>query len=76
MTSMPMIWFGLQAARSGIVDPVFYTQKPAGITNNDLSLIVLDEYIEELYPLTDIAGQSQVINTLRFKLLPIRQRTL
>ncbi|MFT5602097.1 MAG: cell surface protein SprA [Flavobacteriales bacterium] len=54
------------------IDPVFYTQKPAGITNNDLSFNSTRRiYSEELYPLTDIAqGQSQVINTLDLSYYP------
>ncbi|MFT7334714.1 MAG: cell surface protein SprA [Porticoccaceae bacterium] len=54
------------------IDPVFYTQKPAGISNNDLSFNSTRRiYSEELYPLTDIAqGQSQVINTLDLSYYP------
>jgi cell surface protein SprA len=43
----------------------FFTQKPAGISNEDLSDKTRRIFSEELYPLTDIAqGQSQVVNTL------------
>jgi cell surface protein SprA len=54
------------------IDPVFYTQKPSGITNDDLSFNSTRRiYSEELYPLTDIAqGQSQVINTLDLSYYP------
>ncbi len=54
------------------IDPVFYTQKPAGITNEDLSLNSTRRiFSEELYPLTDIAqGQTQVINTLDLTYFP------
>nr|WP_315131408.1 cell surface protein SprA [uncultured Flavobacterium sp.] len=54
------------------IDPVFYTQKPSGISNDDLSLNSTRRiYSEELYPLTDIAqGQSQVINTLDLSYYP------
>lgn len=54
------------------IDPVFYTQKPVGITNDDLSLNTTRRvYSKELYPLTDIAqGQSQVINTLDLSYFP------
>ena len=54
------------------IDPVFYTQKPSGITNEDLSFNTTRRiYSEELYPLTDIAqGQSQVVNTLDLSYYP------
>jgi cell surface protein SprA len=54
------------------IDPVFYTSKPSGISNNDLSLNTTRRiFSEELYPLTDIAqGQSQVINTLDLSYYP------
>ncbi|TDD96535.1 T9SS outer membrane translocon Sov/SprA [Flavobacterium cellulosilyticum] len=54
------------------IDPVFYTQKPSGISNDDMSLNSTRRiYNEELYPLTDIAqGQSQVINTLDLSYFP------
>ncbi|WP_338408015.1 cell surface protein SprA [uncultured Flavobacterium sp.] len=54
------------------IDPVFYTQKPDGVTNDDLSLNTTRRiFSEELYPLTDIAqGQSQVINTLDLSYYP------
>jgi cell surface protein SprA len=54
------------------IDPIFYTQKPSGISNDDLSLNTTRRiYSEELYPLTDIAqGQSQVINTLDLNYSP------
>ena len=54
------------------IDPVFYTTKPSGISNDDLSLNTTRRiFSEELYPLTDIAqGQSQVINTLDLTYYP------
>lgn len=54
------------------VDPVFYTQKPTGISNDDLSLNSTRRiFSQELYPLTDIAqGQTQVINTLDLSYYP------
>ncbi len=54
------------------IDPVFYTQKPAGVTNEDLSLNSTRRvFNEELYPQLDIAqGQTQVINTLDLTYLP------
>lgn len=54
------------------VDPVFYTSKPSGITNDDLSTNATRRvYSEELYPLTDIAqGQSLVVNTLDLSYYP------
>ncbi len=54
------------------IDPVFYTQKPSGISNEELSFNTTRRiYSEELYPLTDIAqGQSQVVNTLDLSYYP------
>jgi cell surface protein SprA len=54
------------------IDPIFYTEKPTGITNEDLSFNTTRRiFSEELYPLTDIAqGQSQVINTLDLSYYP------
>ena len=54
------------------IDPVFYTQTPAGISDNDLSLNSTRRvYSRELYPNTDIAqGQSTVINTLDLTYFP------
>ncbi|OOG74678.1 cell surface protein SprA [Flavobacterium sp. A45] len=54
------------------IDPVFYTSKPSGITNDDLSLNTTRRvYSEELYPLTDIVqGQSLVVNTLDMSYYP------
>jgi cell surface protein SprA len=54
------------------IDPVFYTSKPSGISNDDLSSNTTRRvYSEELYPLTDIAqGQSLVINTLDMSYYP------
>lgn len=54
------------------IDPIFYAQKPAGISNEDLSFNSTRRvFNEELYPLTDIAqGQSQVVNTLDLSYYP------
>jgi len=54
------------------IDPVFYTSKPSGINNDDLSLNSTRRvYSEELYPLTDIVqGQSLVVNTLDLSFYP------
>ena len=54
------------------IDPVFYTTKPSGISNDDLSLNTTRRiFSEELYPLTDIVqGQSQVVNTLDLTYFP------
>ncbi|SHF71568.1 protein involved in gliding motility SprA [Flavobacterium fluvii] len=54
------------------IDPIFYTQRPSGITTDDLSLNTTRRiFSEELYPLTDIAaGQSQVVNTLDLTYYP------
>ncbi|MDX6189039.1 cell surface protein SprA [Flavobacterium sp. Fl-318] len=54
------------------IDPVFYSSKPSGISNDDLSLNTTRRiYSRELYPNTDIAqGQIQVINTLDLSYYP------
>lgn len=54
------------------IDPIFYTTKPSGISNDDLSLNSTRRiYSRELYPNTDIAqGQIQVINTLDLSYYP------
>ncbi|UQD55197.1 cell surface protein SprA [Flavobacterium sp. K5-23] len=66
--------YGFKRARLSwySIDPIFYTQKPSGISNNDLSFNTTRRiYSEELYPLTDIAqGQTQVVNTLDLSYYP------
>jgi cell surface protein SprA len=54
------------------VDPVFYSEKPSGISNDDLSLNSTRRiFSRELYPNTDIAaGQTQVITTLDLNYYP------
>lgn len=54
------------------IDPTFYTQRPVGITNDDISLNATRRiFSRELFPNTDIAqGQSQVINTLDLTYYP------
>jgi cell surface protein SprA len=54
------------------IDPVFYTSKPSGISNDDLSLNSTRRvYSKELFPNTDIAaGQTQVISTLDLSYFP------
>jgi cell surface protein SprA len=54
------------------IDPVFYTSKPSGISNDDLSFNTTRRvYSEELYPLTDIVqGQSLVVSTLDLSFYP------
>ena len=54
------------------IDPLFYTQKPTGISNDDISLNTTRRiFSEELYPNTDIAqGQTQVVNTLDLSYYP------
>lgn len=54
------------------IDPVFYTQTPSGIDDDDLSFNKTRRVLSrELYPLTDIAqGQSTVINTLDLTYFP------
>ncbi|OCB74520.1 cell surface protein SprA [Flavobacterium crassostreae] len=57
------------------IDPIFYTSKPSGVTNDDLSLNTTRRvFSEELYPLTDIAqGQTQVVNTLNLSYYPLER---
>jgi cell surface protein SprA len=59
------------------IDPTFYTQRPVGITNDDISFNSTRRiFSRELFPNTDIAqGQSQVINTLDLTLLIFSRRT-
>ncbi|HEY6143330.1 MAG TPA: cell surface protein SprA [Flavobacterium sp.] len=54
------------------IDPTFYTERPSGISTDDMSLNSTRRiYSEELYPITDIAaGQSQVVNTLDLTYFP------
>ncbi len=54
------------------VDPTIYVQRPAGISQDDISFNSTRRiFSQELYPLTDIAqGQSQVINTLDLTYFP------
>ncbi|MEN2399090.1 cell surface protein SprA [Flavobacterium sp. MC2016-06] len=54
------------------IDPIFYTSKPSGITNDDLSLNATRRvYKEELYPNTETAtGQTLVVSTLDLSYYP------
>lgn len=54
------------------IDPVFYTQRPAGVSDDDLSLNKTRRvFNKELYPITDIAlGESTVISTLDLTYFP------
>nr|WP_288834308.1 cell surface protein SprA [uncultured Flavobacterium sp.] len=54
------------------IDPIFYVQRPSGISNDDISLNSTRRiYSKELYPTLDIAqGQTQVINTLDLTYYP------
>jgi cell surface protein SprA len=54
------------------IDPVFYTQTPGGISDDDLSLNRTRRiFSRELFPNLDIAqGQSTVINTLDLTYFP------
>ncbi|MFM2228967.1 MAG: hypothetical protein RL607_225 [Bacteroidota bacterium] len=54
------------------IDPIFYTQRPTGISQDDLSLNSTRRiYSSELYPQTVIAqGQSQVVSTLDLSFYP------
>ncbi|WP_264565579.1 cell surface protein SprA [Flavobacterium sp. N3904] len=57
------------------IDPIFYTSKPSGITNDELSLNTTRRvYMDELYPLTDVVqGQSLVVNTLDLSYYPLER---
>jgi cell surface protein SprA len=54
------------------IDPIFYAQRPSGISDDDLSLNSTRRiYSQELYPATTIAaGQTQVVNTLDLTYFP------
>lgn len=54
------------------IDPIFYTQRPAGVDVDDLSFNSTRRIMmTELYPVTDVAqGQSQVVNTLDLSYFP------
>ncbi len=54
------------------IDPVFYTSKPSGISNDDLSLNSTRRiYKEELYPNTETeTGQTLVVSTLDLSYYP------
>ncbi|TXI64426.1 MAG: cell surface protein SprA [Flavobacterium sp.] len=54
------------------IDPVFYTQTPAGIDDDDLSFNKSRRvFSRELYPVTDIAqGETNVISTLDLSYYP------
>ncbi|MEL1239545.1 T9SS outer membrane translocon Sov/SprA [Flavobacterium flavipallidum] len=57
------------------IDPIFYVQKPSGVSNDDISLNSTRRiYSRELYPTLDIAqGQTQVINTLDLTYFPLER---
>ncbi len=54
------------------VDPIFYAQRPDGVSIDDISLNSTRRvFSQELYPVTDIAvGQTTVINTLDLSYYP------
>jgi cell surface protein SprA len=54
------------------IDPIFYTQRPSGISEEDLSFNSTRRiFSQELYPATVLAqGQSQVVNTLDLTYFP------
>jgi len=54
------------------IDPLFFTQTPVGVSDDDLSLNKTRRIlIEELYPATNIAqGESTVVNTLDLSYYP------
>ena len=54
------------------IDPIFYTQRPAGVTDDDISLNSTRRvYMSELYPAVTVpTGQSQVVSTLDLTYYP------
>jgi cell surface protein SprA len=54
------------------IDPTFYSTRPSGVTDNDISLNKTRRvYSDQLYPNTDIAqGQTTVVNTLDLSYFP------
>lgn len=54
------------------IDPIFYTQRPSGITIDDISLTQTRRiYSQELYPETQVpAGQTNVVTTLDLTYYP------
>jgi cell surface protein SprA len=66
--------YGFKRARLNwySIDPIFYTQRPGGLSDDDFSFNSTRRiFNRELYPNTDIAqGQSQVINTLDLTYYP------
>jgi len=66
--------YGFKRARLNwyTIDPIFYTQRPAGLSVDDLSLNKTRRvFSQELYPATDIAvGQTTVISTLDLTYYP------
>lgn len=73
--SRPGLEYGYKRSKLSwyTVDPIFYTsQRPGGITDADLALNSTRRvYMEELFPVTDIAqGQTTVINTLDLTYYP------
>ncbi|WP_394331850.1 T9SS outer membrane translocon Sov/SprA [Flavobacterium sasangense] len=73
-TSVDALSVGYKRAKMSwyTIDPIFYIQPPAGISDADLSLNKTRRiFSRELYPVTDIAqGQSTVINTLDLTYYP------
>lgn len=70
----PTLEYGYKRAKFAwySIDPTFYTQRPGGITDNDISQNKTRRiFSSELYPVTDIVqGQSQVVNTLDLTYFP------
>jgi len=66
--------YGFKRARLAwySIDPIFYTQRPSGISEDDLSLNATRRILsQELFPNTVIAqGQTQVVNTLDLTYFP------
>jgi cell surface protein SprA len=68
--------FGRAKASWYTIDPIFFTnQRPAGITDNDISTNATRRiFIDEVFPQTDIAqGQTTVQNTLDIAYYPDRK---
>ncbi|WP_082084332.1 cell surface protein SprA [Flavobacterium sp. 316] len=72
VTDDPVIGYKRAKMAWYTIDPVFYTQPPSGINDNDLSLNRTRRiYSRELFPNVDIAqGNSNVISTLDLTYFP------
>ena len=56
------------------IDPIFYSQRPSGISNDDLSLNATRRvFTQELYNVDIAQGQTQVLNTLDLSYFPTQR---